>query len=182
LSLNGCASLVFAVGLLALGIMFMVSGRELAPGDRAAAQAFRTDRSCTASLSADAPPGNCTVVAAKTLFTAMRTGSSGRIRSRTPYVYVRLADGTSYTDDLDGSDGRYFAESVKPGAAARVQFFRGKLVRVASGGSSAETISAPDVSATTDSQMPWVGAGLIVIAALFAFAATRRAPAPGRGL
>lgn len=154
--------------------MFVASGLQLAPRDRAAAQAFRTDRSCAVPLSGNPPPGDCTVVAAKVLVAEMRTGGSGRTRSRAPYVYLRLADGSFQTDDLDGSDGRDFVESVNSGAPARAQLFRGKLVRVASGNSSAETISAPDVSAATDSQMPWVGGGLIVIAALFVFAAVRR--------
>jgi len=176
---NGCAMVLIALGLLALGMMVIASGLQLAPRDRAAAQAFRTDRSCTAPLNADKPPGDCTVVAAQVLTAAMRTGSSGRPPSKTPYVYLRLADGTFQTGDLDGSDGRNFVETVNSGAPARAQLFRGKLVRVASGNSSAETDAAPDISAATDSQMPWVGGGLIVVAALFAFAGARsvlRAP------
>jgi hypothetical protein len=166
---------VVALGLLAFGIMFIAFGRQLAPRDRAAAEAFRTDRSCTAPLSGAAPPGDCTVVAAQVLVAAMRTGGFGRTRSRTPYVYLRFADGTFRSGDLDGSDGRNFVETVKSGAPARAQLFRGTLVRIASGNASAETDAAPDVSAAADSQMPWVGGALIVIAALFAFAAMRAA-------
>ena len=173
--LNGCAMVVVALGLLAFGMMLIASGLQLAPRDRAAAQAFRTDPSCTAPLSGGSPPGDCTVVVAQVLVAAMRTGSSGRPPSKTPYVSLRLADGTFQTADLDGSDGRNFVETVNSGAPARAQLFRGKLVRVASGNSSAETDSAPDVAAATDSQMPWAGGGLIVIAALFAFAAVRAA-------
>jgi len=175
LRLNACAMVVLALGLLAFGVMFIASGLQLAPRDRAAAEAFRTDRSCTAPLSAPAPPGNCTVVAAQVLVAAMRSGSSGRTRSKTPYVYLRFGDGTFRSDDLDGSDGRDFVESVKSGAPARAQLFRGMLVRVSSGNASAETESAPDVAAATDSQMPWLGGGLILAAALFAFAAVRAA-------
>jgi hypothetical protein len=170
LTLNGCACFVFAAGLLALGIAFIVFGRQLAPGDTAAARAFRTDPSCTAPLSAVAPPGDCTVVTATVLVAAIRMGNSlGRTRNRAPYVYLRFADGSAQTDDLVGSDGRDFVASVRSGAPARAQLFRGKFVRVASGSSAAETISAPDFSAATDSEMPWVGAVLIAIAALFAF-------------
>ena len=167
--------IVVALGLLAIGIMFIASGRQLAPRDRAAAEVFRTDPSCTAPLSADVPPGACNVVTAQVLVAAMRTGSFARTRSKTPYVYLRFADGTYQTADLDGSDGRDFVASVKSGAPARAQLFRGTLVRVASGNASAETDAAPDISAAVDSEMPWVGAVLIAIAAVFGFAAVRAA-------
>jgi hypothetical protein len=165
--------IVVALGLLAIGIMFIASGRQLAPRDRAAAQVFRTDPSCTAPLSSGAPSGACKVVAAQVLVAAMRTAGFGRTRSKTPYVYLRFADGTFGSGDLDGSDGRDFVESVKSGAPARAQLFRGTLVRVASGNASAETDAAPDISAAADSQMPWFGGGLIAVAALFAFASAR---------
>jgi len=171
--LNGYAMIVVALGLLAFGTMFIASGLQLTPRDRSAAQAFRTDASCTARLSADVPPGVCTVVVAQVLVAAMRTGTSGRPPSKTPYVYLRLADGTFQTGDLDGSAGRDFVESVNSGAAARAQLFRGKLVRVASGNSSAETDAAPDIAALNDAQMPWFGSALIAIAAVFGFAAMR---------
>ncbi len=166
---------MFAIGLLALGIGFIVSGRQLAPNETADAKVFRTDPSCTAPLtSAVAAKGDCTVVTAAFVVPGVRRGGGmSRTPSETPYVYVRFADGTSQTDDLEGSDGRWFASSVRPGSPARVQLFRGKLVRVASGNSVAETISAPDVSATTVSQMPWVGGVLIAIAALFALGGVR---------
>jgi hypothetical protein len=165
--------IVVALGLLAIGIMFIASGRQLAPRDRAAAEVFRTDPSCTALLSADVPPGACRVVAAEVLVAEVRMGGFGRTRSKTPYVYLRFADGTFRSGDLDGSDGRDFVESVKPGAPARAQLFRGTLVRVASGNAAAETDAAPDISAAVDSEMPWVGGGLIAIAAVFVFASAR---------
>ena len=176
---NGCAMILIALGLFAFGMMFIASGLQLAPRDRAAAQAFRTDRSCTAPLSAGAPRGDCTVVGAEVLVAEMRTGSSGRPPSKTPYVSLRFADGTIRRADLSGSDGRNFVETVSSGAPARAQLFRGELVRVVSGTSSAETDAAPDIAATNDSQMPWAGGGLIAIAALFAVAGARsvlRAP------
>ena len=179
LTLNGFACAVFAAGLLALGIMFIVFGRELAPRDNAAANAFRADPSCRAELTTVPPPGECTVVAGTVLVAEMRAGGFGRTRSRTPYVYLRFADGSAHSDDLVGSDGRDFVESVRSGAPARAQLFRGTLVRVASGNSAAETLSAPDVSATADSEMPWVGAVLIAIASLFVFGGLRSARRPG---
>lgn len=167
--------IVLALLFLAVGMMFISSGIQLAPRDRAAADTFRTDRSCVASLDADAPPGACRVVAAQVLVAAMRTGGFSRTRSKTPYVSVRFSDGTTQTADLDGSAGRDFVETVDSGAPARAQLFRGTLVRVVSGKSSAETDAAPDISATADSEMPWVGAVLIAVAAIFAFFAVRAA-------
>ena len=171
----GCTFVALPLVLIALGIMFVVSGRELAPRDREDARAFRTDPSCTASLSATVvPPGQCDVSDVAVLATEMRTGGGmSRTRSTTPYVYVRLPDGTSYHEELDGSAGRDFVASVPSGSRARAQRFRGRLVRVASGKSSAETISAPDVNAASDAQMPWVGAGLVVIAVLVVLARLR---------
>jgi hypothetical protein len=167
--------IVLALLFLAVGMMFIASGIQLAPPDRAAAETFRTERSCVTPLRADAPPGACNVVAAQVVFAAMRTGSFARTRSKTPYVYLRFADGTTQTVDLVGSDGRDFVETVHAGAPARAQLFHGTLVRVASGNSAAETDAAPDISATADSQMPWAGAVLIAVAAAFAFAAVRSA-------
>jgi hypothetical protein len=98
-------------------------------------------------------------------------------------VSVRYADGTIHQDDLDGGAGLSFALSVHSGAAAHVQLYRGTFVRVTAEGSSAETESAPDVSATSDAEMPWVGAVLIVIAGLFVWGglrAGRRAAVPPR--
>jgi len=170
----GCSYVIVAVGLIALGIMFIVAGRQLAPQDNEAAQVFRTDPSCTASLTAVVRPGACTIVDATVLVAATRRGGGmTRTPSYTPYVYVRLADGTTQHDDLDGSAGDVFADSVHSGARARAQLFRGTLVRVLSGDDAAETISAPDVSLTSDSEMPWVGAVLIGIAALFVYGGLR---------
>lgn len=165
--------IVVAFGLLAIGAMFIASGRQLAPRDRAAAYVFRTDPSCTAPLSADVRPGACMAVSAQVLVAEMRMSGFSRTRGKTPYVYLRFADGTFGNGDLDGSDGRNFVESVKSGAPVRAQLFRGTLVRVASGNASAETDAAPDISAAADSQMPWVGGGVIAVAALFAFASVR---------
>lgn|GEM_PF-2033776 len=176
----GCGFVAVPLVLLALGIMCVAAGRELAPHDRAEALAFRTDPSCTAPLTAAVVPrGQCVVSDVAVLATEMRTGGGiSRTHSTTPYVYVHLADGRSYDEELEGSDGRFFVDSVPSGSHARAQLFRGRLVRVASGNASAETASAPDVNAATDAQMPWIGGGLIVIAVLVVLAralAMRRA-------
>ena len=174
LTLNGCACAVFAAGFLAVGIALIVFGRQLGPHDDAAAKVFRTDPSCTAPLGAATPPGACTVVAATVVVAGERASNAfTRVRTSTPYVYLRFADGRTESDDLEGGDGRFFADTVRPGAPARVQFFRGALVRVAAAGAVAKTLAAPDVSAQADSEMPWVGALLIVIAALFAYGGIR---------
>lgn len=177
----GCSYVIVAVGLTALGIGFAMAGIQLAPQDSIAAKEFHTDPSCTAAFSGGVRPGACSVVNAMVLVAAVRTDPGfTRTPSRTPYVSVRYADGTIHRDDLDGGAGMTFALSVHSGAAARVQLYRGTFVRVIAEGSSAETISAPDVSATDDSEMPWVGAVLIVIAGLFVwggFRAGRRASA-----
>ncbi len=95
-----------ALGLIALGIGFIVAGRQLAPQDNEAARVFRTDPSCTASLSAVVRPGACTIAIATVLVAATRRGGGmARTPSNTPYVYLRLADGTMQHDDLDGSAG-----------------------------------------------------------------------------
>ena len=170
----GCSYLIMTLGFVVLGILFIVSGFQLRPQDDEAAQVFRTDPSCTATLSAVVRPGACTIVNATILVAAERRGGGmSRTPSYTPYVYVRLADGTTQHDDLDGGAGSVFVDFVHSGAPARAQLFRGTLVRVVSGDNSSETISAPDVSLTDDSEMPWVGGGLIVIGALFFYAGLR---------
>ena len=174
LTLNGCACWVFAAGFLAAGIALIVWGRQWAPGADAAATVFRTDRSCTAPLSAVTPPGECTVVAATVVFAGYSVSNSfTRTHTRTPYVYLRFADGRTESNDLVGADGGFFADVVRPGAPARVQLFRGTLVRVASGRAVAETNSAPDGTAQAVSAMPWLGAVLVIIAALFGYGGIR---------
>jgi hypothetical protein len=166
----GCSYVIVAVGLITLGFMCVMSGRQLAPQDNEDARVFRTDPSCSAVLTSVTSSGACSVVDATIEVAGMRRGGGlTRTPSYTPYVYVRFADGTTQHDDLEGSAGDVFAESVRPGARARVQLFHGTMARLVSGSDHAETISAPDVAAETASELPWVGAVLIVIAALFVF-------------
>jgi hypothetical protein len=170
----GCSYVIVAVGLTALGIAFAMAGIQLAPQDSVAANEFRTDPSCTAAFSGGVRPGACSVVNAMVLVTAERRGGGfTRTPSETPYVSVRYADGTIHQDDLDGGAGTVFALGVHSGAPARVQLYRGTFVRIIAEDTSAETISAPDVNATDDSEMPWVGAVLIVIAGLFVWGGLR---------
>jgi hypothetical protein len=172
--LNGCACFVFALGFLAFGITSIVFGRQQSPDANADATIFRTDPSCAVLTSAVASKGACTVVDATVIVAGKRDNHHfTRVPSYTPYVFLRFADGTTRTEDLDGRDGDWFGDTVRPGAPARVLFFRGTLVRVVSGKTSAETISAPDTTATAVSQMPWLGVVLIVIGGLFAFGGVR---------
>jgi hypothetical protein len=165
--------LVFALIFAATGIGFIVSGRALSPPDNADAQVFASDPSCAATLSTTAHPGNCTVSAATVLGAAVRYHGFARTRAKDYHVTVRLADGTIDDAQLDSSGGDLFVYSVQSGEPARAQFFHGTLVRVVAGDSSAETVDAPDVSAQADSEMPWVGAALVALAALFVFLGLR---------
>ena len=72
--------------------------------------------------------------------------------------------------ELDGSSGGTFVYGVASGARARVQYFRGNVVRVTSGTSAAESVDAPDVDADTVGQLPWVGIVAILVAVLMVFA------------
>jgi hypothetical protein len=166
----GCGFIVFPIILIVLGIAMVSAGRQLAPDSNAAAEVFRTDPSCTADLTARVPPGACRTVAATVLLAEMRTSyEGGKTPIRTPMVHLRFADGSFHDAELDGSAGDVFVYSVRPGALARAQLFRGDLVRVTSGNDSAETVSAPSVDAETVNEMPWVGAAAIVIALLIFF-------------
>ncbi|HEX3466759.1 MAG TPA: hypothetical protein VHT05_01520 [Candidatus Elarobacter sp.] len=158
--------MVFIALFLVCGIGMIVAGRQLAPTDSVAAQVFRTDPSCAANLSAVKSRGACTVVNAMVLSAEMQYHGFSRTRARTPVVALRFADGTFHDGVLVGSDGDFFVDSVKSGAPARAQLFHDTLVRVASSGSMAETSDAPDYSAESDSEMPWVGAVLIGAALL----------------
>lgn len=165
----GCGFIVFPLILVVFGIAMVYAGLQLAPDSNAAAQVFRTDPSCTADLTARVPQGACKTVAATVLLAEMRTTyEGGKMPIRTPMVHLQYADGSFHDAELDpGSDT--FVYSVRPGALARAQLFRGDLVRVTSGNDSAETISAPNVDAKDVNEMPWVGAAAIVIALLIFF-------------
>ncbi len=165
----GCAFIAFPIGLVLFGLAMVSAGRQFAPASNAAAVVFRSDPSCTPDLTARVPAGACTTVAATVLLAEMRLGVGGKTPARTPLVHLRFADGSFHDAELDGGAGDVFVYSVAPGALARAQLFHGELVRVTSGNSSAETISAPDVDAQNVNEMPWVGAGAIGAALLIVF-------------
>lgn len=170
--LNGCAYVVFAVLAAFFGCGFLLAGSSLGPQDRDAANVFRTDPSCAAAAldaggrTRAVPAGNCTIVGATVVYAVTRVSNNfSRTHAHTPVVEVRYADGSSHQAELDGSAGGIFVDVVHAGAAARVQLYRGTFARIAADGASAETSSAPDVGAKTDTQMLWVGGAMLAFAA-----------------
>jgi hypothetical protein len=167
----GCSYIVFPILLAALGLTFFWASRQLAPDSNAAAQVFRSDPSCVADLTARVPPGACKTVAATVLLAEVREDfAGGKTPVRTPLVHLQYADGSFHDAELDSGTADVFVYTVAPGALARAQLFRGKLVRVTSGNSSAETVDAPDVDADNVNSMPWAG-GVAIALALLIFAA-----------
>jgi hypothetical protein len=167
----GCTFVLLPLVLILVGIAFLSAGKQLAPDANSAAQVFRSDPSCTANLNVTPPAGACTVVDATVLSAEMRViGYGGKTRPETPYAYVRDANGRMSDVELDGSSGGTFVYGVASGARARVQYFRGNVVRVTSGTSAAESVDAPDVDADTVGQLPWVGIVAILVAVLMVFA------------
>ena len=167
----GCTFVLLPLVLIIAGIAFLSAGKQLAPDANSAAQVFRSDPSCTANLDATAPLGACTVVDATVLSAEMRvSGYGGKTRTKKPYAYVRDANGRMSDVELDDSSGGTFVYSVASGARARVQYFRGNVVRVTSGTSAAESVDAPDIDAETVSQLPWVGIVAILVAVLMVLA------------
>lgn len=175
----GCSVLI-AAALIVFGALFFWAGRSLAPGDDADSRQFLADPSCGASAAAAGTRGACTWAPVTILSAEMRVSGFGRTRAHEPYVAVRRADGTIVEAQLDGSAGRVFVESARSGAGARAEFYRGALVRVVVGSDSAETNDAPDVNASSDVEMRWVGGVMIGVGALVVvvvFARRRRARA-----
>jgi hypothetical protein len=167
----GCTFVLVPLILILLGIAFLYAGNQLAPDANSAAQVFRNDPSCSANLNVVRPPGECTVLDATVLGAEMRvTGFGGKTRPETPYASVRDSNGHISDVELDASSGDVFVYGVASGAKARVQYFRGNVVRVASGTTTAESVDAPDVDADTVSQLPWVGMFAILFAVLMVVA------------
>jgi hypothetical protein len=167
----GCTFVVVPFILVLAGVAFLSAGKQLAPDANSAAQVFRSDPSCTANLNVTPPLGACTVVDATVLSAEMRvTGYGGKTRPETPYAYVRDARGRTSDVELDSDSGGVFVYSVSSGARARVQYFRGNVVRVTSGTTSAESVDAPDVDAATVGELPWVGIVAILVAVLMVLA------------
>ncbi len=162
----GCSYIFFPLLLVVFGLTSVFVGRQLAPQTNAAAKVFRDDPSCGADLHARTPPGACTTVDAQLLGAEIRKSGNAKSVVRTTFISVRYEDGTIHEAQLDGSAGDIFPYFVKSGAPTRVQLFRGTIVRVTTGTTSAETIDAPDVNAESVSEMPWVGTIAIVVALL----------------
>jgi hypothetical protein len=164
--------LLFLVPALTVvfGIVLIVAGFRQSPHDSTVARTFAGDRSCGPDLTA-APSigdGNCTVVDATVVRADLSPSSSAgtHAMSTMPHVALRLADGTQLGADLAGADGRAFVHRVYPGSMARAQLFGGRLVRVAENGVTAKTDFAPDVMASSDGMLPWIGGGMIVFGLL----------------
>jgi hypothetical protein len=161
----GCGYIVFPLLLLIFGLTSVFVARQLAPQTSTDAQVFRSDLSCGADLNATTSAGACRTVDAEVLVAEMRKSGFARTPVRTPFVALRFADGTFHEAQLDGSGGEVFTDFVKPGAPARVQLFRGTIVRVVSGKDLAVTTDAPSVDAEMVTEMPWVG-GIVIALAL----------------
>jgi hypothetical protein len=162
----GCGFVVFPIVLIGLGLAFVSAGRQLAPQSNADAAAFRSDPSCAPDLTVRAPRGACTTIDATVVGADVRQSGTGKTPVRTPFAVLRFADGTFHEVELDAGTGEVFVYSVASGARARVQLFRGNVVRITAGTDNAETVAAPDVDAANVGQMPWVGAVAIVAAIL----------------
>ena len=129
----GCTFVAVPIVFIAIGFMFVTAGQQLRPSDDAAADVFRTDPSCSADLRVPVAPGACAMVDATVLSAEMRVSGLGKTRVHTPLVSVRFVDGSIHEGELDGGAGNFFVYTVRSGARARAQTFRGTLVRVTSG-------------------------------------------------
>lgn len=178
--LNTGAYFVFALILFAVGAGFIWAGRTSTPDDDATAKVFASDPSCAASLSRALPAGQCRTFDAIVLGTELRYHGIGKTRGHDDYVSMRFSDGTFHDSDLIGNDADYFMSAVPSGAPARVQQFRGEIVRIIAAGLTVETMSAPDVTAQADSEEPWAGAALIAVALIFLFFGVRAALRPSQ--
>jgi hypothetical protein len=164
---------LLAAALIVVGGLFFWAGKSSGPHDAAEAKAFRADPSCSAAAIAAEPPGACTWKPMTVLSAEMRESGFSRTRTHTPIVAMRFADGTFDEEEVDGSAGNVFVESVRSGAPGRAQVYRGSVVRIVSGEDSAETVNAPDVAASSDTEMVWAGVVMAAIAALVLYVAFR---------
>ena len=177
---------VVCVACIPLGLWLAVASLQQHPGDAAVADAFRRDASCGTDLASALAAGACRVQdAVIDEATEFHLGSVRR--NRDDDVVVLHAGDRVLRVHLSGANGPAFVHGVARGMPARVQLFHGTIVRLAANGITAETRAAPDVVASSNGQMPWVGGGIAAVGAVFGLAATsllrrggRSAPAPGR--
>jgi hypothetical protein len=167
---------LLAAALIVVGGLFFWAGKSSGPHDAAEANAFRADPSCRAAAIVAEPPGACTSKPIVVLSAEMRESGFSRTRTHTPIVAMRFPDGTFDEEEVDGSGGDVFVESVRSGAPGRAQFYRGSVVRIVSGDDAAETVTAPDVAASSDTEMVWAGVVMTAIAVLILFATFRPRP------
>jgi hypothetical protein len=169
---------LIAAALILVGGLFFWAGKSSGPHDEAQAKAFMQDPSCSAAAIAAEPPGACTSKPVIVLSAEMRESGFSRTRTHTPIVAMRFADGTFDEEQVDGSAGNVFVYSVRSGAPGRAQLYRGSVVRIVSGDDSAETVTAPDVAASSDTEMVWAGVVMTAVAALVLFATFRTPKRP----
>jgi hypothetical protein len=171
-----------------LGLWLVVTSLQQHPGDAAVADAFRRDAGCGTDLPSGPAAGACRVQdAVIDEATEFHLGSVRR-KHDDDVVVLRAGDRVRRRVHLSDADGPAFVHGVARGTPARVQLFHGTIVRLAANGMTAETRAAPDVVASSNGQMPWVGGGIAAAGAVFGLAATslfRRGGAPalarGRG-
>jgi hypothetical protein len=161
------------VACLALGLGVAVSAMRVSGADDATARAFRADPSCGADLAAAraAAAGACRVEdAVIESATEFRLGSV-RHPHADDVVAVRIG-AVHRRVHLAASNGGTFVHAVAADAPARVQLYGTTIVRIEANGVTAQTLSSPDVAASANAQMPWVGAGIAGIGVVFGIAAT----------
>jgi hypothetical protein len=169
------SGLAVAAALIGFGGWFAATGISASPSDDQQAQAFRAEPSCSEAAARAGVRGVCvsdpmTVDAAE-----MRWKGALRRRKQYPYVSVLLPDGTVDEEQLDGGDGRRFVQRVRRGAFGHAQSYHGIVVRVVSGALAAETTRAPDVAASSDRAIMWIGTAMIVLGLFVVFLSVRRA-------
>jgi hypothetical protein len=156
---------------IAAGLALAVGSLRQRPGGAAVADAFRRDATCRADLPSATVTGACRVESA-TIDEATEFRLGAVRRKHSDFVVVLRTGDSVRRVHLSGSDGPAFVHGVPRGAPARVQLFRGTIVRLAANGITAETQAAPDVVASSNGQMPWVGGGIALVGAVFGAAAT----------
>lgn len=160
---------VVCVACIPLGLWLALTSVQQHPGD--AAVAFQRDASCGTDLASARAAGACRMQdAVIDEATEFHLGSVRR--SRDDDVVVLHAGGHVLRVHLSGAGGPAFVHGVARGTPARVQLFHGNIVRLAANGITAETRAAPDVVASSNGQMPWVGGGIAAVGAVFGLAAT----------
>jgi hypothetical protein len=170
----GWSGLVVAAALTGFGGWFVTAGISSSPSDEQQARVFRGEPSCSAAAASAGVRGVCVSEPMTVDNVELRWRGAMRRRKQYPYVSVLLGDGTVEEEQLDGTDGWRFVQRVRRGAFGHAQSYHGILVRVVSGALVAETTRAPDVAASSDRGIMWIGAGMVVLGLFIAFLSVRR--------